>query len=82
MLTGRAHDFLDKIPKDEPVFIIRAKDKAGPAALKTYAEAAARLGADPELVESVRRQSQAMLRYQLERGGKVPDLEMRQGVAA
>lgn len=63
------------IPDDEPVFIIRAKDVNGPAVVRHWAERAANVEADPELVEKVFAWADEMERYAAENygGGKRPD---------
>lgn len=63
------------IADDEPVFVIRGRDRAGPSALRAYASEASRLGASPRLVLSVERHARAMEEFQSDRGSKVPDLE-------
>jgi hypothetical protein len=39
------------IPNDEPVFILRAKDVAAPAAIECYAEHAAKAGAKEDFIK-------------------------------
>lgn len=63
------------IPADEPVFVIRGRDRAAPGALQAYAREAEACGASPELVASVRAHAEAMLEFQLRHGSKVPDLK-------
>lgn len=62
------------IPADEPVFVIRGRDVAGPDTLRAYAMAASKAGAARRLVLSVERHASAMEEYQLRHGSKVPDL--------
>lgn len=62
------------IPDDEPVFVIRGRDLAGPRALRAYAMEASRAGADRAVVLSVERHAAAMEDYQARHGAKVPDL--------
>ena len=58
---------------EEPVFILRAKDKVAPAAVDAWAEAAQLAGADPGLLEKVRAWADRMRAWQKEHGSKTPD---------
>lgn len=62
------------IPDDEPVFLIRAQDLAGPDAVRAYARLAEAAGAPPGVVAACSTQADAMERYQLDRIAKTPDL--------
>lgn len=73
MLTGRT-GYPETIPADEPVFVIRAKDRLAPGILRFYATEAARAGASVELQDSVLKHAEAMERYQEKHGSKLPDL--------
>ena len=70
---NRIQDPAGLIPEDEPVFLIRGQDRAGPAALLAYAAVAEGLGSSPELVASVRRQARIMADYQASVQSKLPD---------
>lgn len=61
------------IPEDEPVFLIRGQDIAGPIAVEAWAAAAERLGADPEIVARAFQQSCAMREWQSSVAKKVLD---------
>lgn len=63
------------IPDDEPVFIIRAKDKCSPRAIRRYAEEAEGVGASAELLADVEQVAQIFDRWQAdwEPIVKVPD---------
>lgn len=63
-----------KIPFDEPVFLIRGQDVAGPTAVLCWATAAEKMGASKEIVEAARLQASEMVQWQIRHGGKVPDL--------
>ena len=63
-----------KIPKDEPVFLIRGQDLAGPDTLRFYAFEAHGKGADLDLVNATLEQARAMEKWQRERARKTPDL--------
>lgn len=63
------------IPVDEPVFLIRAADAAGPEAVRWYCGEAVKAGADPAVIVSVLAQVQAMELWQAEHGiVATPDL--------
>jgi hypothetical protein len=70
----RIQDPAGKIGIDEPVFLIRAQDLAGPMAVEAYAAAAAVVGASEEMINLCRRWARTMKRWQIENGGKIPDL--------
>lgn len=78
---NRIQDPLGLIPEDEPVFLLRGQDYAAPTAVEAWAEKAAELGADPEIISIAREQAEAMRDYQDGPGlGKVPDLADPQAV--
>lgn len=70
----RIQDPTGLIPEDEPVFLIRGKDVAAPQAILAWADIAARLGADPSIVETARRHAVVVAQWQTQHGAKVPDL--------
>lgn len=70
----RIQDPAGKIPEDEPVFLIRGHDRAGPETLEAWAYLAEREGASAEIVKIARDHAIAMRVYQAAHGGKVPDL--------
>ena len=63
------------IPEDEPVFLIRAMDAAGPVTVRFWADETARRGGDPDLVARVRRWADEMSLHALraDTGPKVAD---------
>jgi hypothetical protein len=67
-------DLTGRIPEDEPVFLIRAQDIAGPAAVLCWANVAEKNGAGKGMVEAARAQAKEMWNWQQEHGSKVPDL--------
>lgn len=72
---NRFQDPAGIVPEDEPVFLIRGKDKAGPPTLRNWAYHAQRLGASPAIVEKAFQWAAEMERYQAETGNsQVPDL--------
>ncbi len=64
-----------KIPEDEPVFIIRGQDVAGPDAVRAWAALAKANGASPDIVIMAKDWAEVMEQYQTQTGRcKVPDL--------
>jgi hypothetical protein len=63
------------IPEDEPVFIIRAKDRVSGDAVRAWAALARQAGADPVMTEAVDEFAAEMDQYRYDHcdGGKVPD---------
>lgn len=72
---GLGEDLYDPIiPEDEPVFLIRAMDKVGPAIVNRWASLAEQNGADPALVARVREFAIEMKAYaDAHGGGEIPD---------
>jgi len=73
----RIIDKKNLIPKNEPVFLLRGKDKLAPALLLEWAKQIRLLGGDPEVAELVEAQAQNMLDWQrrvLRTHGKLPDM--------
>jgi hypothetical protein len=62
------------IPDDEPVFLIRAQDRAAIPAAEAWCEAAEALGADAKIVQVVRDHIEVVRRWQESHPTKVPDL--------
>jgi hypothetical protein len=66
------------IPDDEPVFLIRGQDVAGPDAVSAWADCAEACGADARIVERARRWANVMIQYQkslpIEQQAKLPDM--------
>ena len=60
-----------KIPKDEPVFLIRGQDLLAPGVLRYYADEAKRAHVDPRIARSVRDQAKKMEAWHKH---KLPDL--------
>ena len=77
----RIQDPTGKIGADEPVFLIRAKDRTAPAALRAYAAFAEDLGASHRLTGAVQRWAEEMERWQEAHPTetKVPDLPKEGG---
>ena len=71
----RIQDPEDKIPADEPVFLLRAQDLCAPAAVEAWANLVEVALAAPQVVEAARSQAAEMRRWQREHHGtKLPDL--------
>jgi hypothetical protein len=70
----RLQDPAGLIPEDEPVFLVRGQDVAGPATCRAWADEAERLGAKPDIVARVRQHAEAMEDWQQTQAFKVPDL--------
>jgi len=62
------------IPKDEPVFLLRAQDVCAPFAVLEWAFQAEHHGANQIIVESAKKQAQLMRDWQTQQGMKIPDM--------
>jgi hypothetical protein len=62
------------IPEGEPVFLIRGKDVAGPATVRTWARYAEEAGAGLDIINAAYRQATAMENWQKKHEKQVPDL--------
>lgn len=72
---ARIQDSARLIPKDEPVFLIRAQDIVGPATVRQWATFAELQGVDPAMINAARAHAEAMISWQRRHGGgKVPDM--------
>lgn len=71
---NRIQDPAGLIADDEPVFLIRAKDAAGPLTVLMWAQEASRLGAAEEIVQSAIEHSLRMIQWQVKNGKQVPDM--------
>lgn len=71
---NRIQDPENKIPENEPVFLLRAKDKLAPELLLRWASKLRLEGGQPEMAEMVTNHAQKMLDWQKEHGCKLPDL--------
>lgn len=70
----RIQDPAELIPAEEPVFLIRGQDVAGPVTLRYWATAAKSMGADQEIIDLVLDQAKAMEDWQATQVAKIPDL--------
>lgn len=69
----RIQDPSGKIPDDEPVFIIRGQDLAGPATLRYWAMQNEKRHGDPSLTAAANAHARAMEEWQRYHGGKPAD---------
>ena len=70
----RIQDPAKKIPKDEPVFLLRGQDVTAPKVVRFYAKMAKKAGASKELVKCVQKHAKKMERWQKNKKKKVPDM--------
>lgn len=70
----RIQDPAGLIPEDEPVFLIRGKDKVAAAAVEKWADLAESEGADPEIVSTARKHAEVIRAYQARMGSQIPDM--------
>ena len=73
----RIQDTADLIPKDEPVFLLRAHDMTAPSVVEFWANEAERVGAPADIVKLAREHRLAMIDWQAHHGAKSPDLPKR-----
>ena len=71
---NRIQDPENKIPDDEPVFLIRGQDKVAAQVVDYYAMCAAKAGASLELVSMCHEQARNIRIWQAENKRKIPDL--------
>lgn len=71
---NRIQDPEGKIPEDEPVFLIRGQDVAGPDTVLQWAGLAEAHGASLEIVKSAREQAMRMRDWQRLNVQKIPDM--------
>lgn len=71
---ARIVDLENKIPIDEPVFLLRGQDQFAPRLLLMYATEIRLSGGDELMARNVEDHAQSMIRWQSKHGGKYPDL--------
>ena len=72
---NRIQDPSGKIPKDEPVFLIRGQDINAPYAIEVWADLAERNGAAPKIVQMARDHADLVANWQANNDiAKIPDL--------
>lgn len=67
----RIQDIENKIPKNEPVFLIRAQDITAARVVNYWAAMAKHYGADDDIVELAREQAERMKNWHAK---KIPDI--------
>jgi len=72
--NGRIVDLENKIPEDEPVFLLRGQDMAAPKTVEFWADEAEAIGAKKNIVNAAREQALRMHVWQETRGAKAPDM--------
>jgi len=72
--NGRIVDLEDKIPEDEPVFLLRGQDMAAPQTVEFWADQAEDIGAKKNIIDAAREQALRMRRWQETHGAKAPDM--------
>lgn len=71
---NRIQDPENIIPENEPVFLLRGKDVAAPAAIEEWVRTARRYGANKNILQAALDQAEKMRVWQIEQGGKIPDM--------
>lgn len=70
----RIQDPENKIPGEEPVFLLRASDLNAPLVVAYWADVAESNGADQTIIKSARMHAAQMLAWQARHGKKIPDM--------
>lgn len=77
----RIQDKENIIPNDEPVFLIRAQDKLGPAIVAIYSFMLGELpNATDEMVETIKSHAKAMEDWQKRHPAKQPDMPEKESI--
>lgn len=71
---NRIQDPAKKIAKDEPVFLIRAKDRVSAPAVRAWAELNQSHGGDPALTQAAYEHADRIEEWQDKNGSKLADL--------
>lgn len=71
MTRDEAIEYLKKIPEDEPVFVLRAQDRAAPVTVAGWAILAQYAGSPREKYRGATDQADAMVQWQKENPDKV-----------
>lgn len=75
----RIQDPENRIPEDEPVFLLRGQDILAPALLLRWAARLRTNGGDPEMARMVEDHAQKMIYWQKTKYTKLPDLDPDEG---
>lgn len=70
----RIVDLDNKIPHDEPVFLLRGQDILAPGLLLEWAKQLRLHGGDPNMARTAEDHAQAMIDWQRDHGAKTPDM--------
>ncbi len=73
MATKADDRFLEEVAPDEPIFVLRAKDKLAPIVVRVWAELAAAHGCPEDRLEEAFRTQLDMRDWALRNGSKWPD---------
>ena len=71
----RIQDPENKIPENEPVFLLRGQDRFAPALLLRWAAELRLSGGEPEMARMVEEHAQKMIEWQKEVKVKTPDID-------
>ena len=71
---NRIQDPADKIPEDEPVFLLRGQDVLAPSLVKDWAIRLLAAGGDIKMAAMALEQSELMREWQRTQNKKMPDL--------
>lgn len=71
---NRIQDPENKIPEDEPVFLLRGQDPIAPTLLLDWSNRIRAIGGDPQIADLAREQARRMIIWQQKNGFKIPDL--------
>lgn len=72
---NRIQDPENLIPENEPVFLLRGKDVAAPAAIEAWIAEAKKYGAKDNILQAAQDQADKMRVYQIEIERQVPDMD-------
>ena len=71
---NRIQDPENKIPEDEPVFLLRAQDIVAPQIVEMWALAAKKVGCEDNIYTAAMEQAGRMKNWQLLHSSKIPDM--------
>lgn len=72
----RIQDPENKIPVDEPVFLLRGQDACAPAAIDAWCKEAEKMGVDKRMIQIATDHAHLMRVFQGSKGSKVPDMDL------
>lgn len=71
---NRIQDPENLIPDNEPVFLLRGKDVAAPAAIEAWIKEAKKYGAKQNILQAAQGQADKMRVWQIEIESQIPDM--------